>query len=93
LIALPLTVLLAVVSRGRLHPFATRGSLFQFPSKERMAILPADEVGGTGTAKWAKMDGDSIDALTEWDATSAVITKTRSVKTCQTFILDTFFAL
>ena len=58
-----------------------------------MAILPADEVGGTGTAKWAKMDGDSIDALTEWGATSAVITKTRSVKTRQTFILDTFFAL
>jgi hypothetical protein len=39
------------------------------------------------------MDGDSIKAVTEWGATSVVITKTRSVKTCQTFILDTFFAL
>jgi hypothetical protein len=59
-----------------------------------VVILPADEVGGgTGTAKRAKMDGDSINVLTEWRAISVVIAKTRSVRTCQTFILDIFFAL
>ena len=49
--------------------------------------------GGIGTAKGAEEDDEPINRVTDWSATSIVITKTRSANTCENSMLDTSFAL
>jgi hypothetical protein len=61
--------------------------LFQFPVKQRVVFLPADEVGGDAAGDFrllaapvARAEQDAVQFLTNLDATAIATTGTRGVR-------------